>query len=318
MDRYSHIDTHAHVNINAFKDDWQEVIARAHEAGVALTNVGTQIDTSKRAVEIAEQYDDGVYAIIGLHPIHTSASYHDEQELGSESEGFTSRGEVFDVDAYRELAKSEKVIAIGETGLDYYRLSEGRGSVGAGGGEAHMTERRKEESSAYLRQSPELKEKQEAAFIEQIKLANELDLPLMIHTRDAAGNQESALAERSVYDDVYETLKEHARVPGNIHFYAGNWEQAKKFFDIGFSISFTGVITFAKDYEEIVRNAPIGMIHGETDCPYVAPKPYRGKRNEPSYVKEVYAAIAAIKGMDEEHLRAQLMENARRLYKIPL
>lgn len=283
---YRYIDTHAHVNINAFAEDWQEVVARTRDAGVAHINIGTQYDTSKRAVEIAEGYENGVYAIVGLHPIHTSASYHDEQELGEDAKGFTSRGEVFDKETYRALAQSGKVVGIGECGFDYYRLEE------------------------------ETKEKQEAAFIAQIELANELGLPLMIHTRDANGNESSVHAATSVYDDTYEVLKRYAKVPGNVHFYAGTYEQAKRFFDIGFSVSFTGVITFAESYHEVVRNAPLDMIHAETDCPYVAPVPYRGKRNEPCYVKEVYKAIAEIRGEDEEMVRVQLMENARTLYKL--
>lgn len=285
---YRFVDTHAHVNINAFKNDHESVISRCLEEGVAMINIGTQADTSKRAVELAEMHED-CYAIVGLHPVHTSASYHDESELGENMKAFTSRGEEFDASYYRELAKNKKVVGIGECGLDYYRLEKDTKAV------------------------------QEKAFIEQIELANELNLPLMIHTRDAKGNSASAKSDAgvgNVYDDTYEILKAHAKVQGNVHFYAGTWEQARKFFDIGFSISFTGVITFAKDYEEVVRNAPLDMIHGETDCPYVAPVPYRGQRCEPWMVQEVYKKIVAIKGEDEEKVRAQLVENARRLYKI--
>ncbi len=286
---YKYVDTHAHVNINAFKDDTEAVITRCREEGVAMINVGTQADTSARAVELAEAHD-GVYAVIGLHPVHTSASYHDEQELGENMKGFTSRGEVFDTETYRTLAAGKKAVAIGECGLDYYRLEKDTRAV------------------------------QEQAFIEQIELANELNLPLMIHTRDAKGNSASSKAAGvgNVYDDTYAILKEHAKVPGNIHFYAGTWEQAKQFFDLGFTVSFTGVITFAPDYEETVRNAPLDMIHAETDCPYVAPVPYRGKRCEPWMVKEVYRKIAEIRKEDEELIRAQLVENARRLYKLDI
>lgn len=287
---FKYIDTHAHVNINAFKDDHDAVVSKCVEENVAIINVGTQQDTSKRAVELAAEYDN-CYAIIGLHPVHTSASYHDEQELGDNMKGFTSRGEEFDATYYRNLAKSGKVVAIGECGLDYYRLEQDTRAV------------------------------QEKAFIAQIELANELGLPLMIHTRDAKGNSASAKAAvgvGNVYDDTYEILKAHAKVPGNIHFYAGTYEQARKFFDIGFSVSFTGVITFAKDYEEVVRNAPLDMIHGETDCPYVAPVPYRGQRCEPWMVKEVYKTIAEIRGEDEEKVREQLVANAQRLYKLPV
>lgn len=287
--RWRYIDTHAHVNMNAFKDDWKEAVARAHEAEVAMINVGTQADTSRRAVEIAEAYDSGVYAIVGLHPLHTSASYHDEKELGENMKGFTSRGEVFDAHVYRELAKHKKVVAIGECGLDYYRLEKGA------------------------------REKQEAAFIAHIELANECGLPLMIHARGAQGNQESAAGHAGsgdVYDDIHALLKHYAKVRGNIHFYAGSWQQAKRFFDIGFSVSFTGVVTFANDYDDVVRNAPLDMIHAETDCPYVAPVPHRGKRCEPHMVIEVYRKIAEMRGEDNEVVRRTLRANAQRLFGV--
>lgn len=313
---FKYIDTHAHVNINAFKDDVEEVISKCADEGVAIINVGTQQDTSRRAVELAREHDN-CYAIVGLHPVHSSASYHDEQELGENMKGFTSRGEEFDVDFYRELAGQDKVVAIGECGLDYYRLESDTKSV------------------------------QEKAFVAQIELANQLKLPLMIHTRphthffraqsasrsdtekvgvgarDAKGNKATATATSrsnlevgNVYDDTYKILKAHAKVPGNVHFYAGTYEQAKKFFDIGFTVSFTGVITFAKDYEETIKSAPLDMIHAETDCPYVTPVPYRGQRCEPWMVKEVYKKIAEIRGEGEEKVREKLMENAKRLYSL--
>lgn len=278
---YRYVDIHAHVNINAFKDDWQDVIERTRAAGVAHINVGTQYDTSTRTVEIAEQYEDGVYSVVGLHPIHTSASYHDSQELGEESQGFTSRGEAFDAEKYRTLLASDKVVAIGECGLDYFRQTEDTRAL------------------------------QEEAFIAQIELANELNKPLMLHIRTGEG-------PRNAYDDAYAVLKAHARVPGNVHFYAGTLEQAKRFFDLGFTVSFTGVITFTHDYDEVVKGAPLDMIHAETDCPYVAPKPYRGTRNEPIYVQEVYRKIAELRGDDDEVVRTQLLANAQRLYGVPL
>lgn len=283
---YTHIDIHSHLNLSAFDEDREAVLARTREAGVIHINVGTKESTSKKAVEIADAHE-GVYAIVGLHPIQTTPEEHTEEELGAGGKPFVSQGEVFNTDFYRDLCKSKKVVAIGECGLDYYRNDEST------------------------------KEVQEAQFIAQIDLANELQLPLMIHTRDAKGNQASAgTSVRNVYDDVYDILKQYAKVPGDIHFYAGSYAQAKKFFDLGFTVSFTGVITFAKDYEEVVRNAPLDMIHAETDCPYVAPKPYRGQRCEPVFVKEVYKKIAEIKGEDEEVVRLQLLENARRLFAL--
>jgi len=245
--------------------------------------VGTQQDTSRRAVEMAEAYEDGVYAMVGLHPVHTDASYHDEKEFGPEQKGFTTRGEVFDTDYYRKLAGSEKVVAIGECGLDYYRIS------------------------------PETKEKQDAAFIAQIELANEVGKPLMLHIRPS--DDPSA---PNAYEDAYAIIKKYAKVRGNAHFFAGTVEDAKKFWDVGYSVSFTGVITFTCDYDEVVQAAPKELIHAETDAPYVTPVPYRGKRNEPLHVREVYKRIAQIRGEDEAALRAQLRTNAQHMYGIAL
>lgn len=278
-----YIDTHAHLNLSAFNDDVNTVVKKCADAGVSVINVGTKESTSQKAVELAKAHDN-CYAIIGLHPIQTAPAFHDEEELGG-GEPFQSKGEKVNKDFYLELAKKPKVVGIGECGFDYY----------------HTT--------------PDSYEIQEKAFISQIEIANETGLPLMIHTRGPKPGEESP-TRRSVYEDVYETLKQHAKVPFNVHFYAGTWTEAEKFFELGGTISFTGVITFAKDYEEVVRNAPLGKIHAETDCPYVAPVPHRGKRAEPWMVKEVYKKIAEIKKEDEEKVREQLIKNSQDFYKI--
>lgn len=272
-----YFDVHCHVNFAAFNEDRDAVIARSREAGVGMNVVGTQLDTSRSAVEVAEKHE-GVWATIGLHPIHTGKSYHDEKELGPSfakalkgKEGFVSRGETFDATAYEKLAASEKVIAIGECGLDYYRLEE------------------------------DTKVRQKENFIAQIELANKLQKPLMLHIRNA-------------YDDALEILKAHAKVKGDTHFFAGDWETAKKFLDFGFTLSFTGVLTFTHDYDEVVRNAPLGMLLSETDAPYIAPVPHRGKRNESAYIPEIVRAIARIRGEEEETVRLQLLRNAERLF----
>lgn len=277
---YEYVDIHTHVNLAAFADDWRAVVDRAQEAGVAMLNVGTQRDTAQRAVEFAEAYKEGVYAVVGLHPVHTSRSYHDVQEFGDGEvgKGFTSRGEQFDIDTYRALAAHEKVVAIGECGLDYYRLEVDTLAV------------------------------QKETFIQQIELANELGKPLMLHIRPGE--------EGDAYRDAWELLKAHAKVPGNVHFFAGTQEDAKRFFDIGYTISFTGVITFTHDYDEVVRYAPLSMIHAETDAPYVTPVPHRGKRNEPMYVRDVVAKITELRNEDIETVRAQLRTNARTLFGV--
>jgi TatD DNase family protein len=216
-----------------------------------------------------------LYAIVGLHPIQTVPDNHGEE----------GTAEVFNPDFYRNLASQQKVVGIGECGFDYFHTKSDSFGV------------------------------QEEAFIAQIMLANELQLPLMIHTRGPKPGEKSPTG-RSVYEDVYQTLKQYAKVPFNVHFYAGTIPEAEKFFELGGTISFTGVITFAKDYEDIVRHAPLELIHAETDAPYVAPVPHRGRRCEPWMVQEVYKKIATIKQLDAEEVRAQLLKNARQFYSL--
>ena len=270
FDTMKYYDCHTHVNFVAFKDDREEAIKRAAEAEVGMIVIGTQFDTSSDAVKLAEGHDD-VYAAIGLHPIHSTKSYHDQKELGEGGKEFTSRGEEFDFAAYEKLGQSPKVVAIGECGLDYYRLEE------------------------------DTKKKQEETFVQQIELANTLGKPLMLHIRNA-------------YEDALALVKAHAKVKGDVHFFAGDWSIAKQFLDIGFTLSFTGVVTFTHDYDEVVKNAPLDMLLSETDAPYVSPKPYRGKRNEPAYVVEVVKTIAGIRGESLEKVRDQLAANARRVF----
>lgn len=272
-----YIDIHSHVQFAAYDEDRDEVIRRSLENGVHMMNVGTQADTSRAAIELAEKYD-GLYAAVALHPIHTSKSHHDEKELGEEGKAFTSRGEEFDVALYEEMARHQKVKAIGECGLDYYRLDE--------------------ETAA----------RQKEIFIKHIEIANKVGKPLMLHIRSGSG--------RSAYSDALEILREHAKVKGDVHFFAGSWEEAQGFLELGFTLSFTGVLTFTKDYDEVVRNTPLDMIQAETDCPYITPTPHRGKRNEPLHVREIYKAIARIKGEDEEKVRLQLLKNANRVFGI--
>jgi TatD DNase family protein len=269
-----YFDAHTHTNFIAYKDDCDAVMVRAQEAGVGMNIVGTQLDTSRSAVELARKYDHA-WASIGLHPVHTARSYHDTKELGEGGEEFTSRGEIFDAAEYEELGKDPKVIAIGECGMDYYRVEE------------------------------KTKEVQATAFIQQIELANRLQKPLMCHIRSA-------------YDDALDILKAHAKVKGDVHFFAGDWGVAKRFLDFGFTLSFTGVVTFTQDYDEVIRSAPLDMLLSETDAPYITPTPHRGKRNEPAYIPLVVQRIAEIRGEDREKVAAQLLANAVRVFNLPV
>ena len=284
-----YFDAHTHLNFVAYEADREESVKRALEAGVGMNVVGTQKDTSAAAVALAEQYDD-VYATIGLHPVHTAKSYHDVKELGPSfaeategKEGFMSRGEQFDISNYERLGQNKKVIAIGECGLDYYRVEE------------------------------RTKDVQSKAFIEQIELANKLNKALMLHIRPALHSLGDG---GNAYDDALEILKAHAKVKGDVHFFAGDWDTAKKFLGFGFTLSFTGVITFTNDYDEVIKNAPLDMILSETDAPYVTPGPHRGKRNESAYIPLIVRRIAEIRGEDFFTVANQLMANARRVFAV--
>ncbi len=255
-----YIDIHCHLNFEAFDIDRTEVIARAQEKEVGMIVVGTNLATSEKAMKIAEE-NENVWAIVGLHPVEVPC-------------------EVFDIENYRKLTKSKKVVGIGECGFDYFR------------------------------QGYELRDKQREIFEAHIALANEIRKPLMLHLRNGLNPGENA------YKDALEVLKQHAKVPGDAHFFAGNWEEGKQFLDLGFRLSFTGVITFARDYDEVIRNTPLNMIISETDAPYVTPAPHRGERNEPSFVMEVAHTISAIRGESQEKILPHLIDNAKKLFSI--
>ncbi|OHA25844.1 MAG: hypothetical protein A3D56_01135 [Candidatus Taylorbacteria bacterium RIFCSPHIGHO2_02_FULL_45_35] len=278
-----YIDIHSHVNFEAFKEDRDEVVKRALNNKTWMINVGTQIGTSKSAVALAEKYDKGVYAIVGLHPVHTDKSYHDEKELGEGGKEFTSRGETFDSLEYEKLLNHPKVVGLGECGLDYFRLED------------------------------DTIEKQKENFEKQIALANKVEKPLMLHIRNNPKDK-----THNAYRDAAQMLKVSAKVKGDVHFFAGSWDEAKLFLDLGFNLSFTGVITFARNYDEVIKNTPLERLLSETDCPYAAPVPYRGKRNEPLYVKEVAHMIANIRGEDSGKVKKALVQNALTFFKIAL
>lgn len=276
------IDAHTHAHFAAFESDWPEVIRRALDQNVWVVNVGTQLDTSRKGVEVADQFKEGVYAVIGLHPTHTGPSFHDAKELGESEEArrFTSTGEVFDPEAYASFVVHPKVVAIGECGLDYFRME----------GEVEAAKRR-----------------QQAAFDLQIAFAKRFDKPLMIHCRAA-------------WEDLLRTLRdkrsELRSEPGIVHFFTGSKEEAKALAELGFSFTFGGVVTFARDYDEVIKMLPADRILSETDAPYLAPVPYRGKRNEPAYVIEVAKKLALIRGVSEAEMAETIFANARRIFRI--
>ena len=278
------IDTHAHLNFNAFKEDTDEIIQRTLENDIWVINVGSQYSTSKRAVEIAQNYEKGVYAAVGLHPIHLEERKVDALEIGSQSV-FQTRAEEFDYENYKQLAQDSKVVAIGEIGLDYYYKPK--------------TKRKLEQ----------FKEKQRETFFKQLELAKSLDLPVIFHCRVA-------------HNDLIQTIRQwnNQTLRAVIHCFTGDREQAQKFLELGLYLAFNGLI-FKKvpalpDPREIISAIPLDRILLETDSPYLLLPQARGERNEPLNVRFVAEKIAEIKKVSYEKIAEVTTKNAKELFKI--
>jgi TatD DNase family protein len=252
------IDTHVHLNADQFEEDVDEVIERARESGVQeMVVVGFDTKTINIAMKLVEKYDF-LYAAVGWHPV--DAVDCDDEKLAW----------------IEELAAHPKVVAIGETGLDYH-----------------------------WDKSP--RDVQKDVFRKQIALAKKVGLPVIIHDREA-------------HEDIVEVLREEKaeEIGGIMHCFQGDIEMAEACLDMNFYISFGGPVTFknAKLPKEVAKTIPRDRLLVETDAPFLAPHPYRGKRNEPAYVKLVAEQLAELRGESYEETAALTTENARRLFKI--
>lgn len=289
------IDTHAHINFKAYSEDGDEVIERALDNNVWIINVGSQYSSSKRAVEYAQKYPKGVYAAIGLHPLHLE----DVKVDILEEDKFESRKETLDLEKYKKLADNPKIIALGEIGLDYYHIKNGKGVKVELLGHSF--------GNLNARLTTEIENTQKQIFSEQLKLAAEIDKPVIVHCRSA--NQDT-------FNILKQTKGKHTNLRGVIHCFNDSLEQAKKYIDLGFFIGFNGLITFAREWDEVIKNVELDKILLETDCPYLTPAPFRGKRNEPRYVEYVGRKIAEIKGVEFEKVAEQTTKNAVGLFGI--
>jgi TatD DNase family protein len=230
------IDTHAHVNFKYFRDDADDVIRRSLGEATWMINVGADFKSSRRALEYANRYERGVYAAIGLHPMHLFAYRAEADEYD-----FETRGEDYADDAYDQLARFEKTVAVGEIGLDYYHLDIG---VDAG----------------------EIKRRQREVFLRQLELARRHDLPAIIHCRQA-------------HDDMLAVLTEfrkenRMRIPADrpwavMHCFSGDEDLAWQYFKLGLVVSFTGLITFSRQWDDLIRKLPPDKYMVETDCPFL-------------------------------------------------
>ncbi len=295
------IDTHAHVNFTAFKEEYTDVVARAVQASVSIVCVGTHLDTSREAVRMAQEFQISnfkfqIYAVVGLHPVHTYSQHVDEEESH-----FTTREETFDYQAYKQLADNPLVVGIGECGLDYYRLPEGK-SLESG-----------------IQNVEQIKQMQKDAFIAQIRLAKELDKALVIHCRPSAGTVDAYEDILQILDKEFENFKfQISNFRFEIHSFTGTPEIAKEFLNRGAYVGVNGIITFDKtgNMEQVIKTVPLERIVLETDSPYLTPKPYRGKKNEPAYVTYVAQKVAEIKEISVDEVAVQTTANAKSLFGI--
>ncbi len=280
------IDSHCHIQFNAYKEDGKEVIRRSLDAGTQMIVVGSQNSTSERAVKLAEKFE-GLWAVVGLHPIHLTSQEVDEDEIH-----FQSREEVFNDDFYTQLAAHPKVVGIGETGFDFFHLPK------------NLT-------------LAEVKEKQKQTFTAHCQLADKLNLPLVIHCRGA-----HPVLLASLNDSI---AAGGLKARGVAHCFGGSWEEARRYLELGFYLGFTGIITFKprenqkaafETLWEVVKKTPLEKILVETDAPYLAPEPHRGRRNEPAFVIEVAKKIAELKAVSLEEVGARTTQNATLLFKL--
>lgn len=252
-------DSHCHLEDERFAEDRAEVMARMEDAGVRRCILaGSDMDSSSRIVEMTRLHPH-VYGVVGVHP-HEAKTWTDECEL-----------------RITEWVKEERIVGVGEFGLDYYYDLSPR-------------------------------EKQQEVFVKQLLLARKLDMPAVFHIRDAHG-------------DILSLMKEHRNeLPeGVIHCCSASVETAREYLDMGFYISFAGPVTFknANKLLDVARFVPADRIMVETDSPYMAPVPMRGKRNEPTYVKYVAEKIAELRGIPAEEMAQLASDNTCRLFRIP-
>lgn len=271
-------DSHTHIQFPAYDADRDDVLARAKKSGVKMIVVGTQYSTSRAGIVLAGKYPNEVWVSIGFHPNHAVIGgwYHDPKEQKS------AKPEIFDKKKFEELARHKSVVAIGECGLDYYRLPPN---------------------------SEDIKEIQKKVFIGQIEIAQEVGKPLMIHARPSKGTDDA-------YEDMLQITSSLRQSRNIIHFYEGSFEMTKKLVEAGYYFTFGGIITWKRDYDDILAYIPLERILLETDAPYVAPAPYRGERNEPAYVVETAKKLAELTGKTFEEICQIILTNNKAIFGV--
>jgi len=281
------IETHAHLDFPDFAHDLDDVLRRATDAGVTrIITIGTSVESSRRAIDLAEKYP-AVYAAIGVHPTYVEEA---------EEDVFTP---------LRELAKNPRVVAIGETGLDYHRLpSEKVSREKQVQVMSALRTETDEEIEAQIRDGA-YKSKQASLFQQQLDLAVELGLNAVIHQRDA-------------WADTLNVMQPYTgKLRGVFHCFGGSLDQAKEVLDLDHLVSFTGIVTFKNgaSVREVAAHIPLWKFMVETDCPYLAPVPFRGKRSEPAHTRIVAETIAAARQTSLEEIAEATTETAEKFFR---
>ncbi|MFH1968012.1 MAG: TatD family hydrolase [bacterium] len=316
------IDTHSHLSFKAYDKDRDEVIKRTQKQGIICIDVGTKYETSERVVELAKKYE-GIYAAIGMHPFHIKTDLI-KLKLDPEEGAFAPLGEEFDKEKYKKLAESKKVVAIGEIGLDYYYKPK-----------IPMAEpsRTLDKIGAKIKLE-QFKEKQKQVFLQQLDLARELNLPVILHCR---------MAQQNLIEILKSKIKnQKSKINGVVHCFTGTLEDEKNYLDLGLYLGFNGIIfkidPHAKpgqdsrvggglktagsgvgvNLDEVIKKCPIESMLVETDCPYLTPpQEDKNTRNEPIFVKHVIQRIAELKEVSFEQVANQTTQNAKVLFKLP-
>ena len=281
------IETHSHLDFPDFANDLEGVLRRANEAGVTrIITISTSVESSRRAIELAGKYP-AVFAVIGVHPNHVEEAEDDV------------------ITPLRELAKNSRVVAIGETGLDYHHLpSEKVAKEKQVQVMSALRTETDEEIEAQIRDGA-YKSKQASLFQQQLDLAAELGLNVVIHQRDA-------------WEDTLKIMRPYTgKLRGVFHCFGGSLEQANEVFDLDHLVSFTGVVTFKNGaaVRKVAAQVPLWKFMVETDCPYLAPVPFRGNRAEPAHTCIVAETIAAARGVPLQEIAEATTETAEKFFR---
>lgn len=254
------IDAHTHVQFPQFNEDREDVIRRARERGIGMIQIGTDLETSRKALSLAKKYEY-MWATIGFHP-------HEAEN------------NEFSFDEIRKLISDEDVVGIGECGFDFFNVSD--------------------------EEKKDVKKKQELLFQRQIELSIESKKPLVIHTREAFGETLDMLESQGSRDSL----------SGVAHFFTGSKDDAQRFLELGFFFTFGGLITHNRSFDAVIKYIPKDRVLVETDAPFVAPFPFRGKRNEPLYIEKTVESLSDIYGESLEKVKERLLKNTKEVFRI--